>query len=1653
MSDTTGTAERRLRDDSAVIESVRRLLEERSDVGDVDLLGSFAGIFLSRAPKELLRQRSPADLARMTLGAFRFLQASRSYRVDVDVRNPEHDYEDWHEPVTVIRTNVSERPFIIDTIREFLHAENLAIERMVYPMFDIERDAEGRVRSIRAPTDGGPKESLVHCEVSRIVDPERLEFVREELTERLQDVVRATDDFRPMLDAVDVVMDELEAIARKLPERAEELAEIRDFMRWLKDGGFVFLGYRAYDFVGTGKKGERSVVVEPGSGLGMLRNEAESRFADPVPISQLGEGVRRLAESGPMLIINKTNAESPVHRRARMDYIGIKKMDARGRAVGEHRFIGLFTSKAYAQAAENIPILRHKLARVLEDAHARAGSHDYKEIITIFNTLPKEELFLSSAEEVADDVRTVQTSYGTDGVRVTLREDPLERGLSAMVILPRDRFSADVRKAIAGALVEAFDGEVLNYHLALGEGDQARLHFYVGAPVDRLHAVDAAQLESVVGELIRTWSDLVREGLEDVRAADEARGLARRFGDELSLEYQAATTPSVAVGDILELERMEREGQTVSIVLANRDASALVAGVEGATELKLFLRGQRLVLSDFMPILEAAGLRVLAMKPFEVGGNGAAEATIYVFAVQDAHGSPLDVDGRGELLAETLLAARAGDVVSNRLNALVVGAGLHWREVDVLRGYVGYAFQVGAVPSRLALPTALVEHPGIANELFDLFKMKFDPDQPGSIEERLSAVADIRAAFHASLRGVSLLSDDRALRRLEELISGTLRTNYYRHGGRSPTFRSGGVPYISYKFGRANPERSRPTDLQFEVWVHSARMEGIHLRGGRVARGGIRWSDRPDDFRTEVLGLVRTQMVKNAVIVPGGSKGGFITRRVAGGPEERVEEAKEQYRTLIRGLLDLTDNLVDGRPVLHDRVVAYDAPDPYLVVAADKGTATFSDVANAVSAEYDFWLADAFASGGSYGYDHKDVAITARGAWECVRRHFREKGKDIQSEPFTVAGIGDLSGDVFGNGMLLSEQIRLIAAFDHRHVFIDPDPDPPTSFRERKRVFELGRSSWDDYDTSLLSEGGMIVPRGAKEVELGPQARRALGMSEEDDAVMDGESLIRSVLKAPVELLWNGGIGTYVKADTESHSDAGDPANDAVRVNASELRCEVVGEGGNLGFTQRARVEYALGGGRINTDALDNSAGVDMSDHEVNLKILLAPAVAAGAMTKEERNHLLEELTEPVAELVLENNRAQSLAISLEERRAREGIDDFRDLMFALEKAGELDRAAESLPSLDVLVERRERGQSLCRPELCVLLAYAKLSLKAQLLRSGLADDPITESYLLGYFPPAATIAAGRENLERHRLRREIVVSQLANDMVGLMGATFVNRMMRDTGSTAEQVARAWLVASRLADHRALLGQMAQQKSGLSPRVSSRWLLGLARVLGRTTRWVLQNVEAEASPARIVDQNLPGLAKLRDAFGEVVAGEERDLFEARVREIQDLGADEGFSRRLITLRFLDQLLEILQIVRESGSEPVATARAYYQASALFDVPWLRRCTFAAAGDDQWEHRAAQVLSEDLSRAHRKLVLGVLGGGASQEEPATPEPGGADGSMFTRRLRPRDIERFRGIIGEIKEDGAVGLAAISVAARELSGLADRMARSSDAEDGR
>jgi glutamate dehydrogenase len=1639
MSDTSRAAVQRIRQESPTVDAVCRQLETSLPADEAPLVVHFAEIFFSKAPPDFIRGRSTETLAHLILAGFRFLERAHPGVVNVEVVNPEIENEGWTAPVTVLRTNVTERPFIVDTIREFLHSQGFVIEHYVYPVLHVERRG-GKIVDVLPSLEGQRRESFVHCEIPRVLDPAAREDLRAEVATRLQDVVRATDDHHPMVNALNDVIAELAERARDLPKRRKELEEIQAFLRWLRDGAFVFLGYRAYDIVVDPKSGDRSIIVEPGSGMGILRNEAESNYADPVPLAQLREGLRDLVEGGPTLIISKTNAESTVHRRARMDYIGIKKIAENGEVVGEHRFTGLFTSRAYGEEADRIPILREKLQSILEAAGVQAGSHDYKEINTIFNSMPKEELFLTSAREIGADVQTVLTSYNTAGVRVSLRQDLLQRGVSALVILPKDKFSGEVRKSIESELVNAFEGEVLNYHLALGSGDQARLHFYMSAEPDRFRAVSANQLEQSVRELIRSWNDRLAEELERVLSEDEALRQAKRYGEAFNGEYRAATEPSEAVRDLLELETMQAQERNISIAFANKRESSAAPGVENVTELKVYLRGRRLVLSDFMPILEHVGLRVIAVNPFEVEGGGVEPAILYLFAVQDAKDSPLDVEKSAVLVADAILGVWAGDVSDDLMNSLVLTAGLHWREVDVLRCYASYAYQLGATPSRFALPSSLVRYPQIARIVFELFQIKFDPAQEQSLLERQEAAQEIRGLLNEAMRGVTALADDRALRRLITLVEATVRTNYYRSGGRAPTRRSGGVPYTSLKFACRQLESIVRNRLLYEVWVRSSRMEGIHLRGAKVSRGGIRWSDRPDDFRTEVLGLVKTQMVKNAVIVPAGSKGGFITLRQFGDAERTAEEGKEQYRTLIRGLLDITDNLdLAGKPAPPEDVLCFDDPDPYLVVAADKGTAKFSDVANALAAEYGFWMGDAFASGGSQGYDHKEVGITARGAWECVKRHFLEMGKDIQTEPFTVVGIGDMGGDVFGNGMLLSEQIRLIAAFDHRHVFIDPAPDPAISFKERQRLFALSRSTWNDYDRSLLSPGGMIVPRGAKEVTLTPEAKQALKIAGETP-LLDGESLIRAVLRAPAELLWNGGIGTYVKASGETHSDAGDPSSDAVRISAPELRCEVVGEGGNLGFTQAARIEYALKGGHINTDALDNSGGVDLSDHEVNLKILLNPVVRSGKLEEAGRNELLEELTDDVAELVEADNRSQSLAISLDQLRAkgRESTEEFRDLMTSLEKAGVLDRAAEHLPTLEALVERQEAGGSLTRPELCTLLAYSKLSLMGALLRSTLPDDPAAETYLTSYFPPAATAAAGEEALRAHRLRREIIASQLTNDIVDLMGAAFVQRLVRSTGRTPADVTRAWMIAARLADHREVLQQVHSGEEPQPPVAEVyRWLLGLGRVLQRTSRWILQNVPPETKTADVMAANLEGLSELRRRFAEIVTGDDRKLFEQLVTEMRSLGAGESLAHSFITLRFLDQLLEILRVAKETGSDPIDTARAFYRVSDVLRVPWLRHAIFAAAENDRWEQRAANALADDLSRAHHRFVAEVMrarGGNGADVDRVT------DGML---RSREREMMRFREVIEEIQQESRMSLSGLSVAVREIGVFCEQL----------
>ncbi len=1610
-------------------EQIDRLCEllERRDPAKGALLCRFARELFDRVPRRMLTDRSPEELATLTKSTFDFLEAASPEGVDVEVVST--SAEDGGPPVTIIRAELRDRPFIVDTIREYLKSENLPIEQYVYRVLGVERDEEGRIANVTDPASGDAR-SLVHCEVPHIESAERRNAIRHGIAARLSDVVDATGDFSAMLLAVDETIDLVQGYRTTFPERSDELDEIVDFLEWLKDGSFIFLGYRAYEVID--RDGEPTLQVGEGSGLGILRKEEESTWAGGRSLDDLPDFLKRRLVAGPILITSKTNAESTVHRRGRMDYIGVKQLGPDGSVRGERRFIGLFTSKAYAETAVAIPILRTKVGAVLEASGATPGSHDYKEIITIFNSMPKEDLFQASTEQLARDIRSVLEFLFSDDVHVTLRPDPLERGFSVMIILPREKFSSEVRHRIQELLRDRLDGEVLNYHLAMSAGDQARLHFYLSSALE--HPIAASEQDAIVlgvQRIIRSWNDWLLEELTPQLGASASERVAAVYADAFPEEYRAATLPMVAVEDVLELEKMRRDGHTLALTIREPRGRGRAEVFRDASVLKLYLSGEHLVLSDFMPILENSGLRVIEVTPYIISPAERPEMMIYAFAVQDPESGRITAE-RAEAVAASILAVRSGETLNDPFNALVLRAGLTWAEVDILRAYASYAFQADLVPTRFGAARPLSQHPSLARHLVDLFIARFDPDLTG--EERTGRASALLDEITAGLEKVNALADDRAIRRLAGLIQATMRTNFFQRGdsadGRK---RSGGVAYLSIKIGSSEMEELRSSRLLYEIFVHSARMEGIHLRGSHVSRGGIRWSDRHDDFRTEVLSLVQTQIVKNAVIVPGGSKGGFVTRRAHADRGDQLEEAKVQYQTLIRGLLDITDNFVEGEIVHPERVVRYDEEDPYLVVAADKGTAHLSDVANAVAAEYRFWLGDAFASGGSQGYDHKKQGITARGGWECVKRHFREMGKDIQKEPFTAVGIGDMSGDVFGNGMLLSTRTRLVAAFDHRHIFIDPDPDPTTSFEERKRLFELPRSSWDDYDRGKLSAGGMIVSRASKNVALTPEARAALGLAD-DVAALSGESLVQAVLRAPVELLWNGGIGTYVKSTDETNADAGDTGNDAVRINAEELRCAVVGEGGNLGMTQAARVQYALAGGRLNTDAIDNSAGVDMSDHEVNLKILLAPAVESGRLSQEARNELLDELTDEVSLLVLQDNIEQSLAVSLDELRSRDALGDFSAFIGTLERERALERRAEGIPDADELQERAKAGIGLTRPTLSVLLAHAKLRTQADLLASDLPDEGGAQGYLVDYFPPRAVKAVGFDILNGHRLRREIIAAQLANQLVNMMGATFLERISRDIGTDRGTAAAAWLVADRIVGGSEIRRDLQQLELTHSTATTYRWHLGLSRVVERTARWVLLNVDAQLPVATMVGRLIDGLAELRTEFQQIVAGEDRQLFEELMVDLLELGIDDTLATRMATLRFLPELLDILRVAHESGIAPRTTAEAYYNVGERFAVTWLQRLLRETPPADAWSMRLALGLVSDSQRANRAIASSVLA--CRKESEGVNECIG----RYTQ-MHHVEVAAFDELMEELRAAETTPLPAIGVAIRALMAISE------------
>jgi glutamate dehydrogenase len=1598
-----------------VIEAVRSKVAP----GERLLIESFARQLFDKAGADWLATSPVPELAGLVLAGYHFVAERSLDEPRVLVFAPDLIDAGWENPCTVVETVMRDRPFIVHSIHECLHQAGCTVQRLLHPVLGVERDSRGAVQSIGSPTGLGRKESFVHVEVDRVADMEALSNL---LHQHLGDVVLATDDYQAMRTKAEEAAAQLRARPLPRPWNAD-VDEIAAFLEWLGQKNLVFLGYREYQFVGQGA--ERTAAVRRGSGLGILRKEDRSTFVAPRPIP---EALRRRLHEPPLLIVSKTNAESPIHRRAHMDYIGIKEIDPNGVVVGERRFLGLFTSKAYAEEPTAVPLLRRKLAAILEAEGAVEESHDYKAITKLFNSIPKVELLAGSVPELHAEIKMILAAEASSDVKVLHRADTLGRGIFIMVILPRERFSDELARSIEVRLAHALAATaVLEQRLAIDEGDQVRLHLYLAAPAGNLAAISAAELRAYVMALLRTWDDRLRETLREQFPRERARELAERYVSVFSNAYKAATDVPQAVRDIRCLETLLETG-TAQVDLSNPSE----AGDSGRfTALKVYLAGEELVLSDFLPVLENLGLRVFAEDPLDVALPVLGRVRIHTFFVQDAEGARLDLEPVAPFLQPALLTVHAGRVSNDRLNALIVGAALTWRQVDLLRTYVHHGVQIGTAASRDALVQALVSWPQSARVLWEYFAAKFDPLHMAASRERLlKTLPDIERRFVASLDDVQSVADDRILRALFSAIAATVRTNYFSAHVESESDWSAERAALAVKIESAGiPHLPRPQPL-YEIYVHATQVEATHLRGAKVARGGIRLSDRPDDFRTEILDLMKTQMVKNAVIVPAGAKGGFTVRR-RGSAAASPAQVAAAYRTFIGALLDLTDNIVRGRVTPPNALVVYDDADPYLVVAADKGTATFSDAANEIAAQREFWLGDAFASGGAHGYDHKKEGITARGAWECVRRHFREMGRDADRDDLTVIGVGDMSGDVFGNGLLLSRRIRLRAAFNHQHIFLDPDPDPARSFAERERLFELPRSSWSDYSPNVISAGGGVFARTAKTIALAPPVRAMLGLETE---TATGEEVIRAVLRMDADLLWNGGIGTYVKAGDETHVEVGDSSNDPVRIDAAELRVKVVAEGGNLGITQRGRVEYALRSGRINTDAIDNSAGVDMSDHEVNLKIALAGSVESGQLPPVERNQLLRELTPDVTRRVLGHTIRQARALSLDQLRSQTRLKEFRELTTQLESDGRLDRQLERLPDRDSLRNRRGAMLGLTRPELAVLLAHSKLALQHRLLASAVPDDPFLEVYLRAYFPDVINARFGQW-VRTHRLRREIIAVEVANALIDNMGMAFTHRVGRDTGADPPAVVRAWTVAIAVSGAAELWVELGTADPPLPAGAEARGWLVLESAIEGATKWVLQTQPADRPAADMASALGPAIQELLGRLPSILPANAQTSFGAAVERLAADGTPRALAHPIVTLQHLTELFEIGHISNDLGTSRGNTAEAYYGAGGLIDIEWIRQCLSELPADDRWERRAAEGLSEGLMYARRQLTHEVL---ASVD-------GGANVDVCLREYAAAhspQLSALRAIIDDIKSARRASLPSLLVVMHELGRLVGR-----------
>lgn len=1562
---------------------------------------AFIHAFYKRMSSDELPQHNAQGWAELASDFLDFARARKPGKAQVRLFNPTMKSEGWESSHTVVQIANDDMPFLVDSVTMALAEQGIGVHVLGHPVVMFQRDKAGKLLSVGE----GQPESLMHLEIDR-QPAEAMPKIQKALEAVLADVRAAVRDWPQMKARMKQVAEDLGQ--RNLPVSEAGKHEAQEFLRWAADNHFTFLGYREYEVV---RKGEQEVLSAiKASGMGLLRDKDVGK---PRLLTSLAAHYMPQSGSVDALILTKTNSRATVHRPGYMDYIGVLSFDAKGKPVREERFLGLYTSSAYNRRPWDIPLVRERHNYVMQQSGLNPDSHSGKALRHILESLPRDEMFQSSEEEL------LRTATGILGLqervrsKLFLRRDRYGRFFSVLVYIPRDRFSTDVRLRIEAMLKRELHGEHVDSSVTLGgESPLAQVHLIVRPKSGEAIETDSAKIENELSRIVRNWQDDLRERL--VARHGEQRGLTltNTYGRALPAGYIEDVSADVAADDVEYLAALTGpDDLRLSLYRAH--------GGEGGLRFKFYRQNDDIPLSDALPMMENMGLRVISEHPYRLNVNG---QTLFVQDFEVEASDPnLDVSNLDANFEEAFAQIWRGNAENDGFNRLILTANLSWRQVSMLRGYCKYLLQVGVPFSQSYVEETLNRYPLLARLLVELFEAKFDPVTGNESKAEIKAgmehfraqlvalahgdeatLATLQPAIEArtgkreaqveatreALKGlfdrVASLDEDRILRSFIGVIDATLRTSYYIQYKDGLRADGGPSDYISFKFDSSKvPDLPKPRPYR-EIFVYGPRVEGVHLRFGPVARGGLRWSDRREDFRTEVLGLVKAQMVKNTVIVPVGSKGGFFAKQLPDPAVDRdawFNEGVACYKRFINGLLDITDNLVNGKVVPPSNVVRHDNDDPYLVVAADKGTATFSDIANGIARAHGFWMDDAFASGGSVGYDHKGMGITARGAWESVKRHFRAMGRDSQKADFTVAGVGDMSGDVFGNGMLLSKHIRLLAAFDHRHIFLDPNPDAATTFKERERMFKLPRSSWDDYDKSLISKGGGVFPRSAKSIPLSPEVKAALGIENGVNAMSPVE-LLSAILKAPVDLLWNGGIGTYVKASGETNADVGDRANNALRVNGRDLRCKVVGEGGNLGMTQLGRIEAAQHGVLLNTDFIDNSAGVDTSDHEVNIKILLNGEVQKKRLTLPERNKLLAKMTDEVAQLVLNDNYRQNQALSLMERMSVHRLGSKQHFIRTLESQGLLDRQIEFLPSDAEIAERKSRGQGLTRPELAVLLSYSKIVLFQQLLDSNVPEDPYLSKELVRYFPQPLQ-AKYAKAMEGHRLKREIIATAVTNSMVNRMGATFTLRMTEDTGRTPAEVAEAYTIAREAVDARGLWAQIDALDGKVPEAVQVDALQVIWHLLRSMSRWLLSRPGKMPEITQAMARYSDGLNAVRAALPGVLSGVRRDAYDARVAEWKGKGLPAQLAEQLAALPLLEFGCDIVEISLARKLSPVEVAKAYFALGAALSLPWLYEQVEQLSVDGRWQALARGALRDELASQARSLVSQILADGGKK----------------------------------------------------------------------